>query len=1502
MNRLPLKSAINEARDQMLLDRADGKYLSNLTANLNFERPLLWFSNDNLWRALVRRAALDYRQVSNLFRDYLTLIFGPQKTVYTMLAGPLVSTDQELTVLDYERIPQLGTMVIDEGLATKETIAYTFRDPRNGLVSLASQATKDHLAGAANASGTLKVNANIGATTLSLWDSWQFPTSGFPYTLILDPGTDQEEVVTLTGHTLGLNQLTVNPSLTKSHLAPQPTPIVSSLTNTAASNTVLRLQDSSCFPASGYIKLLKNDGLTTSEVGYYTSNDIENNTLYLRWGLSTTFPIVAPGTTVTLLEPGATVALAQVQVKGVDWDVFVTSPKEVKIYIPRAFSRHRMQDAGWLHHDGTISASSTVGAGMGAVIGDTEIKLTSGGATNFPSSGLIKIEPGSGDEEVTTYVRHDANSFTQLMPSVTSPYVGSSKIQTAIDLPMERKSFCAAGRWWAFYNDGYNIVYRSTDGSQWSEVLTFKAGVDSGWKCSVWYDQTYLYIATSDETTEMYFRRGTPNSDGSITWSAEQLISGVFKGISLMADSGKYPYIGYTGTDDRPYVTKSSTNDGTWTTAGSFPYQLSTTVDSSWAVFVAPLTSSRMLAVYSRDGQRALYQPYNGSAWETDGLTANVVSVSNIASLSGLPTIDSVLLTDSQVVLLTAQSTASQNGLWAVHTTAWTRPGNFAAGAHAAYIMVRVSSGTTYGGTRWVCTTAAPNDVIGTHSLAFSQTQLQDYATLVALTTGYQLSITNESDAVHLAYRSSAGNLLYRKFTLNAGTLAPPQQYGSWSTEATIQAGVDTGTCPQLVCLSSVSKLYCFWSKDDGHIYYNLRSSGTWGTTTDWIDTSANQIMVDPSAISVPPAGTNQQFGVFYTVQGRGAYSTDGLWTEARALSDASLTKSVTEIRVLTSGIGYVTPLVSFTGGGGGVDAAATAVKDGAGRITKITITNAGTGYTEAPGVVITDDGGGPGVDATAEASISFYDEITVDDVSLVEGDQILLIDQDISADNGVWTVHNDAAWVRPDSFGVGLSAKDSSVWVTEGTVYALTGWACTTDSIIGTNDLIFKRFYNVLLSIFDQPQIPVGTSVLYVECAGILQVFDFYNKFHKLYLDRGDSANAEIVTYSEINTENNTITLESPTTKPHNGTDPVHPFTWPDTLYLNKPLTKAHPAGVTVEYHRPVWASTTLHDGSIFSATRFLFQGPRLIDLGVSIPRCITTTLAESVAGPTKLAATQFQHYMTLEVEDALLFNNNGVFSVHIRGGGSDQIIDTVKVVLQASVSGLTLSAGSAVGDFSIQVLDAVALPQPSDDPYGYRLLIGKGTANAEVVIVKSISHGASFDTIYTVAKLTKTHSPGATVELMADVIVLADPVGYEFPGFVPKLQLGLVNPGPLTPYTQVSVVHELRTYIEIDSVTGFTAGEDKVILAFGYDHAEELKYDGTGTGPARLLFPDGVELSGSHALGETVHLSGITSHSDKLGTDRVGYVPASMEERLKYLFDRGRAAGVKITVIDSR
>ena len=85
--------------------------------------------------------------------------------------------------------------------------------------------------------------------------------------------------------------------------------------------------------------------------------------------------------------------------------------------------------------------------------------------------------------------------------------------------------------------------------------------------------------------------------------------------------------------------------------------------------------------------------------------TCRAVATTNVAALTGLPTVDSYQTVSGDEVLLTAQSTASQNGPWTTVTGVWTRPSDYPSGGTLTTTRVNgVSGGTAYGGSLWIQT------------------------------------------------------------------------------------------------------------------------------------------------------------------------------------------------------------------------------------------------------------------------------------------------------------------------------------------------------------------------------------------------------------------------------------------------------------------------------------------------------------------------------------------------------------------------------------------------------------------------------------------------------------------------------------------------------------------------------------------------------------------------------------------------------------------------------
>jgi hypothetical protein len=143
----------------------------------------------------------------------------------------------------------------------------------------------------------------------------------------------------------------------------------------------------------------------------------------------------------------------------------------------------------------------------------------------------------------------------------------------------------------------------------------------------------------------------------------------------------------------------------------------------------------------------------------------DALAVANIAALSGLTTVvDTVPLnTDGMRVLLTGQSGGGiANGIYVVHTGAWTRAADMPIGEHAAgsFAFIHTVVGSLYGGTGWVCTNDNPTDVVGTDGLTFGQfSGAGTYSAGAGLSlTGTQFSV-KKGDGIEVTSNGAATNI-----------------------------------------------------------------------------------------------------------------------------------------------------------------------------------------------------------------------------------------------------------------------------------------------------------------------------------------------------------------------------------------------------------------------------------------------------------------------------------------------------------------------------------------------------------------------------------------------------------------------------------------------------------------------------------------------------------------------------------------------------------------------
>lgn len=97
---------------------------------------------------------------------------------------------------------------------------------------------------------------------------------------------------------------------------------------------------------------------------------------------------------------------------------------------------------------------------------------------------------------------------------------------------------------------------------------------------------------------------------------------------------------------------------------------------------------------------------------------------------------------------------------------------------------------------------------------------------------------------------------------------------------------------------------------------------------------------------------------------------------------------------------------------------------------------------------------------AAADTNTSISGTTTIDGISVVAGNRVLLTGQTDNTENGIWIVQS-GSWVRPYDFNTGDSCSGLSVVVQRGTANGDAIWVCSSDpgvDTIGTSNLFFSK------------------------------------------------------------------------------------------------------------------------------------------------------------------------------------------------------------------------------------------------------------------------------------------------------------------------------------------------------------------------------------------------------------------------------------------------------------
>lgn len=210
-----------------------------------------------------------------------------------------------------------------------------------------------------------------------------------------------------------------------------------------------------------------------------------------------------------------------------------------------------------------------------------------------------------------------------------------------------RKIFIHNDLFWMFYvTTGSKCYYKtSSDGITWSSsVYLHDTSYQFGNSCQIWFDGIKVHIFVK-EAPKYYYRSGTPESDGTITWDAVWQVAMSFipnpstiGDASGSVDKDGYPWLTWTienGGGSFPdleiWVNGSQNNNGTWVDLAGYPKDITngTLADNYREGYILPFPASRnMYAILFKGGAVAKGRHYTQATDTWGGV--ETISTSNL--------------------------------------------------------------------------------------------------------------------------------------------------------------------------------------------------------------------------------------------------------------------------------------------------------------------------------------------------------------------------------------------------------------------------------------------------------------------------------------------------------------------------------------------------------------------------------------------------------------------------------------------------------------------------------------------------------------------------------------------------------------------------------------------------------------------------------------------------------------------------------------------------------
>ena len=236
-----------------------------------------------------------------------------------------------------------------------------------------------------------------------------------------------------------------------------------------------------------------------------------------------------------------------------------------------------------------VGDTSITGVSPSGTVGARDVVVTNGGQTGTLTGGFKYVAPVTNTSIIVEQSAATAHS------------------NHFVRIALQKKVFVAAGRTWAFFERHVttdNMYFSSsTDGVTWA-TPTLIAASYSDYEFASYWDGTTITVAYAkqDLNAHIYYRRGTPVSDGTITWdtTATDIYTpasgGTPEDLSVCVNTSGYAFIGFADASlNEGRVIKNAKNDGDWTQDSDTA--LSTV--GARAVSFAVLTSGKVYACYA---------------------------------------------------------------------------------------------------------------------------------------------------------------------------------------------------------------------------------------------------------------------------------------------------------------------------------------------------------------------------------------------------------------------------------------------------------------------------------------------------------------------------------------------------------------------------------------------------------------------------------------------------------------------------------------------------------------------------------------------------------------------------------------------------------------------------------------------------------------------------------------------------------------------------------------